>query len=328
MKRMWILSLILCLCVFAAGSASADEIYAETPLHGADEAQLHNIRLAAQSVDGVCLGFGDEFSFNDIVGERAAEYGFLPAENGRGVEVVGGGVAQVATTVYLAMMQRDDIEYSSIYTYNERFVGSYVDSGYDAIATDYAGGIDFAFNSYHEGRMTIYMWLDDEALCCYVAEEASGGVSRPDECDGFAATPVPDSGAQRNNVHLAAMSVDGWLMFPGEEFSFNKAVGPRSERFGYRRAENGRGVEVVGGGVAQVASTVYLALQDLDCVELTEMYTYGDAFVGKYVPGGDEAVLVDYTGELDFSFEYLGDQELTIYVYIEEDHLICEIYED
>ena len=55
MKRMWILSLILCLCAFAAGSASADEIYAETPLHGADEAQLHNIRLAAQSVDGVWL---------------------------------------------------------------------------------------------------------------------------------------------------------------------------------------------------------------------------------------------------------------------------------
>lgn len=46
----------------------------------------------------------------------------------------------------------------------------------------------------------------------------------------------------------------------GEEFSFNAAVGERTEERGYSTAkviENGKFVEGVGGGVCQVSSTVY-----------------------------------------------------------------------
>ena len=327
-KRM--LRLLVCLCALlgAAGCAAADEIYVETSLEDASEAQRTNIMLAAMSVDGTRLGFGEEFSFNGIVGERTERCGFVSAPNGRGVEVVGGGVAQVATTLYLALMQRDDIEYSSIYTYNERFTGSYVESGYDAIATDYVNDLDFAFNSYYEGRLAVYMWLDEDALCCYVAEESANEILRPDDCDGFAVTPMAVSGEQAANIELAAMSVDSWRMFPGESFSFNEIVGPRKTQYGYRPAINGRGVEVIGGGVAQVAATVYLAVRDMDNVEITEMRAYGDSYSGSYVENGEDAVLVDYTGGIDFSFEYQGEDELTIYLYIEEDQLICEIYEN
>jgi len=327
MKWKWIPWLIACLLLLsAAGTALADEVYAETPLDGASKAQLSNIRLAAQLLDGVRLEFGEEFSFNELVGERSQERGFTAALNGRGVSVVGGGVAQTATTLYLALMQRDDIEYSSIYTYNERFVGEYVDSGYDAIATDYKNDLDFAFTSYYEGTLSIYMWIDGERLCCYIAQE--DGRWSDGSCVGYSETPLGGSAAQESNIRLAAMSVDGWVMEQGDVFCFNKVVGPRSEANGYQPAVNGRGVRVSGGGVAQVASALYLALQDVENVQIVEKHAYGDLFTGSYVDSGEDAVLVDYTNGLDFSFVYWGSGQLTIYAYTLEDWLVCEIYQE
>ena len=171
MKRcaLWLAAVLMML--LAAGPALADETYAETPLTEASDQQRVNIQLAVEALDGIVLNFEDAFSFNQLVGERSEERGFVLAPNGRGVDVVGGGVAQTATTLYLALMQRDDIEYSSIYTYNESFSAGYVESGYDAIATDYVNQLDFAFNSYYEGTLTIYMWMTEDALCCYVVED-------------------------------------------------------------------------------------------------------------------------------------------------------------
>ena len=88
-------------------AALADEYYAETPLAGASEEQRSNIRQAIQAIDGTRLEFGEAFSFNELVGPRSKERGFIAAENGRGVKVIGGGVAQTATTLYLTLMQQD-----------------------------------------------------------------------------------------------------------------------------------------------------------------------------------------------------------------------------
>ncbi len=64
-----------------------------------------NIRLAAGMLNGTVLNSGETLSFNDIVGARVKERGFLPAkiiENGEFTEGVGGGVCQVSTTLYNA----------------------------------------------------------------------------------------------------------------------------------------------------------------------------------------------------------------------------------
>ena len=329
MKSKWIWNLLICMLVliWPSGAALADDAYAETPLENATAAQRHNILLAAQAIDGIRIDFGGEFSFNGIVGERSAERGYQNAENGRGVEVTGGGVAQTATTLYLALMQRDDIEYSSIYTYNERFSGSYVDSGYDAIATDYNNGLDFAFDSYHEGTLAIYMWVDEDSLCCYVTEEA-GTAPENGELIGCSRLPADADGAQLTNIALAAKRISGWRLRPGDTFSFNGIVGPRSIQEGYQSAPNGRGVDVVGGGVAQAASAVYMAVRDLEAVEIVEKQAYGNAYAGTYVDNGEDAVLVDYNGNIDFSFVYRGDAEMGIYIYMDREFLVCDIYEE
>lgn len=66
-----------------------------------------NIRLAAAKLNGVVLGSGKTLSFNDTVGARLSERGFLPAkiiENGEYTDGVGGGVCQVSTTLYNAAL--------------------------------------------------------------------------------------------------------------------------------------------------------------------------------------------------------------------------------
>lgn len=70
-------------------------------------ARASNIALAAGKIRGTILKPGDEFSFNNIVGERTPQAGFLPAPvltpGGREV-AVGGGVCQVASTLYNAAL--------------------------------------------------------------------------------------------------------------------------------------------------------------------------------------------------------------------------------
>ncbi len=70
---------------------------------GSNVCRSSNIRLAANKLNGKILASGKTLSFNDIVGARTKERGFLSAkiiENGEFVEGVGGGVCQVSTTLY------------------------------------------------------------------------------------------------------------------------------------------------------------------------------------------------------------------------------------
>lgn len=75
------------------------------------------------------------------------------------------------------------------------------------------------------------------------------------------ATYYGDSSENRkHNIALAASAIDGVLLPPEEEFSFNDTVGARTEERGYKAAfviNDGTFVEGVGGGVCQVSGTLY-----------------------------------------------------------------------
>ena len=78
-----------------------------TRFDGTNINRTSNIRLAAGKLNGTVLESGKTLSFNDIVGARVKERGFLPAkiiEKGEFVEGVGGGVCQVSTTLYNAAL--------------------------------------------------------------------------------------------------------------------------------------------------------------------------------------------------------------------------------
>jgi vancomycin resistance protein YoaR len=62
------------------------------------------------------------------------------------------------------------------------------------------------------------------------------------------------------NLKLAASKLDGHVIKPGEEFSFNDVVGPRTEKEGYKVAgviDAGEMVDGLAGGTCQISSTLH-----------------------------------------------------------------------
>lgn len=79
-----------------------------TKYNNSNENRSSNVRLAASKINGTVLYPGEEFSFNDVVGVRTAEAGFLLAPAYAGYDdikdEIGGGVCQVSTGVYAAAL--------------------------------------------------------------------------------------------------------------------------------------------------------------------------------------------------------------------------------
>jgi vancomycin resistance protein YoaR len=62
------------------------------------------------------------------------------------------------------------------------------------------------------------------------------------------------------NLKVGAQAIDGTVILPGETLSFNAVVGDRSSEAGYRYAggiTGGELIDVVGGGICQISSTLY-----------------------------------------------------------------------
>ncbi|MGE4283183.1 MAG: VanW family protein [Clostridia bacterium] len=105
----------------------------------------NNVVLAAEKINGVVLGPGDVFSYNDVVGIRAEETGFQNAkiyENGRVVDGIGGGICQVSSTLYNAVLYSDLDVLNRV---NHSMTVVYVPMGQDA--TVVYGLIDFKFKN-------------------------------------------------------------------------------------------------------------------------------------------------------------------------------------
>lgn len=65
------------------------------------------------------------------------------------------------------------------------------------------------------------------------------------------------------NLRVAAEKIDGLIIPPGGKFSFNKVVGPRTEKCGFKKAgviSQGRVIPGLGGGICQVSTTLYKAV--------------------------------------------------------------------
>jgi len=339
MKRIFAALLILVMLSAACiGHAQSDfSVCFSTSLAGASEAQVSNIRRAIAKINGAHIPSGGSFSFNETVGPRTKAYGYQSAENGRGADVTGGGVAQAAATMYLALSEYGaQVQYKDLKFYGSKFTGSYTDAG-SAVMLDYSSGIDFAFTNLG-GDMDVQMWISGGELFCgltiaeenevetfswYIATESAGR-----EAIASASLALGRSEAANNNVRLAAASINDTVLPAGEVFSFNDTVGPRTEKNGFQAADNGRGVRVTGGGVAQVASVMWLAIKNCDDVTVVEKSTYGSKYNQDYVASSNDAILVDHKGGTDFTFRNTSDAPITICTYISGGSLICEIYKN
>lgn len=113
-----------------------------------------------------------------------------------------------------------------------------------------------------------------------------------------------------NNVTLAAKYMNGTILNPGEEFSYNGIVGQRTTERGFKAAgaySNGQLIDEVGGGVCQPSSTLYMAVLRAD-LEVTERTNH--SMTVAYTPLGEDAT-VSY-GSLDFKFKNNTDYPIKL----------------
>ncbi len=116
-----------------------------TNLNEGNKPRTNNVRLACQYINGTILNPGEEFSYNNVVGERTAERGFQSAgayANGQLIDEVGGGVCQPSSTLYMAVL-RADLEVTE--RHNHSLTVSYTPLGEDATVS--WGGPDFRFKN-------------------------------------------------------------------------------------------------------------------------------------------------------------------------------------
>lgn len=105
--------------------------HCETP-HSDNENRNANLRKACELLDGTILQPGQELSYNQALGERTKEKGWLPAPAYSGTKLVdspGGGICQVSSTLYLASVYA---EMTIVERRNHGYPVSYIPLGMDA----------------------------------------------------------------------------------------------------------------------------------------------------------------------------------------------------
>lgn len=145
-----------------------------TNYNARDTDRTTNLRLAAGKINGTVLMPGETFSYNTVVGERTIAAGYKEAamyQNGEVVDGLGGGICQISTTLYNAVLYSN---LEIVERRNHQFVPSYASAGRDA--TVVYGSIDFKFKNTRNYPVKI--------LCT-----VSGGVAK---CEIYGLKENPD----------------------------------------------------------------------------------------------------------------------------------------
>jgi len=145
------------------------------------------------------------------------------------------------------------------------------------------------------GRRIIAIYADQPAKLTTEQVDALGirAMISTFSTGGFA----KDSG---ENIRRAAEAINGRILQPGETFSLNDATGPRDAPQGYVEAgiiEDGHPARGIGGGVSQLATTLYNAAYFAGMTDVSHReHSY---YISRY-PAAREATV--YEGAIDLKF--------------------------
>ena len=126
-----------------------------------------------------------------------------------------------------------------------------------------------------------------------------------------------------NNIKLSSVAIDGTVLNPGEEFSFNDTVGMASKERGYEKATiffKGEKIKEYGGGICQVSSTLYNAAIEAG-LEITERHPHS---MKVHYVGEDRDAATSY-GSKDLKFKNNLDFPIKINTYVGEGTFTAEI---
>ena len=202
-------------------------------------------------------------------------------------------------------------------TYYDQFATEMKDAYYDEEKKELvAEKVGFGFDvSYYTQQIAM---ADAGTTITIQAEEMQPEVTLADlekeyfaDVLGSCDSPHTAQAGRTKNLELACKAIDGTILNPGDEFSFNKIVGERTAEKGYQKAivyqTGGKSEAEEGGGVCQVASTISPACLYAD-LKVTERAPH--MFTVTYVQLGMDATI--YWGSLDYKFVNSTDHPLRI----------------
>jgi vancomycin resistance protein YoaR len=126
------------------------------------------------------------------------------------------------------------------------------------------------------------------------------------------------------NLKVASQAINNIVLLPGEIFSFNKIIGERTVKKGYRIARvivKGEYSEGLGGGISQVSSTLF---NSVDEAGLAILQRFSLSPKETFVPAGRDAT-VQWSGP-DFRFKNNLDMPIAIRVQLTRGKLIVKTY--
>ncbi len=139
-----------------------DQLASYTSSLTSNEDRSTNIELSANACNDTVLLPGEQFSFNDVVGERTREKGYKAATayaGGEIVQEVGGGICQTSSSIYMCCLLAD---LEIVYRTEHMYASSYVPLGMDATVS--WGGPEFIFANNTEYPIKIKAWRHDGYL--------------------------------------------------------------------------------------------------------------------------------------------------------------------
>lgn len=173
-------------------------------------------------------------------------------------------------------------------------------------------GIDFDV----ENAKTILVEVKEEYVIPLIITKPKvtlsqiGSEAFPDRLSYFTTRYDASDVSRTANLILACKKINGKVILPGETFSYNKALGPRTIEAGYRNGKiysGGQVVDGIGGGICQISSTLYNAVLMAN-LEIVERRNH--QFVTSYVSAGRDATVV--YGAIDFKFKNTRQYPITL----------------
>lgn len=205
---------------------------------------------------------------------------------------------------------------------------------------------EFIITEGHDGRVVLYdemtemlaAYIEDEwdftdEILFQVLTEVVPAAYKADslrliqrKAMGSFSTTFRSSSEERSaNIKNAASKINGRVIYPGEEFSTLNCVTPFSAENGYFEAGSyfaGKLTDSFGGGVCQVASTLYNAVLQAE-LEVTKRNNHG--LTVEYVQLAADAAIAE-SSRLDFCFKNNTQVPVFIAAYVEDRTLTIELF--
>jgi vancomycin resistance protein YoaR len=145
----------------------------------------------------------------------------------------------------------------------------------------------------------------------FTTEEAEA-MGIKDLLASYTTEPYRGSSNRQVNVRITTQYAGDKFLAPGEEYDFDKTIGPRTEERGYKRAPGivggGEMEDVLGGGICQVSTTLFNAVFEAG-LEIVERWNHS-LYISHY-PEGRDATVAGGGGK---NFRFRNDTDSYIWI--------------